>query len=177
MWGQKYDWTRRFDAVAQRNIKVKMQLSGSKLSFALSEWNVTSCLVSGEVRDRSFISSRAGCGGKHLSLRLNFHGSILKLHKIWNTCRPGVLCKSCQTIIIMMPANPVFFKSGQVNSRPATKFYPYRIIEPTVLDCTKLPGHPPMYLRKVSHHTECFLTKLGPYAHTHIQKKTYKQEL
>ena len=65
-----------------------------------------------------------------------------------------------------MPANPVFFKSGQVNSRPATKFYPYRIIEPTVLDCTKLPGHPPMYLRKVSHHTECFLTKLGPYAHT-----------
>ena len=42
---------------------------------------MTSRLVTGEVRDQSFISSRAGCRGKQLSLRLNFHGSILKCTK------------------------------------------------------------------------------------------------
>ena len=78
----------------------------------------------------------------------------MKMQKIWGglkRCRTGILCKSCQSILSLKQIH-VSLKSTdckKIHSRgslPEANFnYPYRIIEPTVLDCVKPLGLPPMH--------------------------------
>ena len=113
-------------------------------------------------REQSFITSQLR-GGRWLQgnngwvwflKRLYLGWSILKMHKIWGGLkryRTGILCKSCQTILSLKQIH-VSLKSTdckKIHSRgslPEANFnYPYRIIEPTVLDCVKPLGVPPMH--------------------------------